>query len=308
MTIDFNKKELFAAPFTPMHPDGSLNTDIIPTYARFLVNNAVTGTFICGTTGEGPSLSVAEKKEIFTSWGQHRPSELKVIAMIGGNCIPEAQELAQHAVACNIDAVGIIAPYFFPLKNTRELVAYCAAIGEAIPDIPIYYYHIPNLSRAYFKMIDFLSMATHMIPNLVGIKFTHADLMDFLACLNYTEKRYHLLWGRDEVLISALAMGAHGAVGSTYNYMSPLFSKLIQAFEAGDLSSARELQQQANKIIKILLKYGGIAPGKTFMRIIGMDCGNFRLPVASIDPDIEALIKEELEMAGFFEVCSSLES
>jgi N-acetylneuraminate lyase len=107
--------------------------------------------------------------------------------------------------------------------------------------------------------------------------------MDFLTCLNYREGAYDILWGRDECILSALVLGCVGAVGSTYNYAAPLYHNLIEAFNRGDLLKARALQQKSIDMISLLGKYGGIATGKAFMRYIGMDCGEFRLPVGNMD-------------------------
>ncbi len=304
--MDSGRKILIAAPFTPMHEDGSVNLDLIPSYARFLAHNGIDGAFICGTTGEGPSLSLEEKKNVFEAWGSVNTEGMQMIAMVGGNSLPETRELAQHAHACGLDAISVIAPLYFPMKSVDELVSFCALVGEAVPEMTMYFYHIPGLSRVYFPMYEFLAKAEERIPSLVGIKYTHSDLMDFMFCINHPGKTYHMLWGRDEELVAGLAMGAHGAVGSTYNYLAPVFRKLVQASENMNPSAARNFQLQANEVIRILLKYGGIAPGKSFMRIMGLDCGKCRLPIASIHEETEQIIRKELQEVGFFEICSEI--
>jgi N-acetylneuraminate lyase len=90
---------LIAAPFTPMHPDGSLNLELIPAYYRLLKANENTGAFICGSTGEGVSLSLAEKKAVAEAWARatQQDADFNVITLIGGTCLSDAVELAQHA-------------------------------------------------------------------------------------------------------------------------------------------------------------------------------------------------------------------
>jgi len=107
--------------------------------------------------------------------------------------------------------------------------------------------------------------------------------MDFLSCLNYDNGKYDMLWGRDENLLSALVLGARGGVGSTYNYAAPLYNKLIEAFDRNDLITARALQQKSIDMITLLGRYGGIATGKAYMRYIGLECGEFRLPVRNMN-------------------------
>ena len=142
-------------------------------------------------------------------------------------------------------------------------------------------------------MIDFVREVAPRVPNFAGIKYTHEDFMDFLSCLNYEGGRYDMLWGRDENFLSALILGARGAVGSTYNYAAPLYHKMIEAFERNDQADARALQQKSIDMITLLGKYGGIATGKAYMRIIGLDCGEFRLPVRNMSSsDYQAFVKD----------------
>jgi N-acetylneuraminate lyase len=117
--------------------------------------------------------------------------------------------------------------------------------------------------------------------------------MDFFSCLNYENGRFDLLWGRDECLLSALATGCKGAVGSTYNYAAPLYHKLIRSFNEGDMDQARRMQQISVNIVSLLDKFGGMATGKAFMRYIGMGCGKFRSPVRNFNDDVyEDFVKQ----------------
>lgn len=100
-------------------------------------------------------------------------------------------------------------------------------------------------------------------------------------------------------MLSALVLGAKGAVGSTYNYAAPLYNHLIEAFEKNDLVTARKLQQKAIDMIELLGKYGGIATGKSFMKLMGLDCGAFRLPVKNMSKEEFMHFKKDVEELGF---------
>src|SRR5690606_27124293 len=115
-----------------------------------------------------------------------------------------------------------------------------------------------------------------------------------------------MLWGRDENMLSALVLGAKGAVGSTFNYAAPLYHKLIQAFEENDLETARQEQQRSIDMIRLLGKYGGIATGKAFMKAIGLNCGEFRLPVRNMTDSDLINFKKDLEAIAFDSYCSRL--
>ena len=303
-------KGLIAAPFTPMKEDGSLNLSIIPRYYEMLVGNGITGAFICGSTGEGVSMTTTEKMMVAESWAactRDNP-DFKVMTLLGGTSITDCKELAHHARKIGLYAVSFTAPFYFKPANVKQLQECCKAIADEVPDIPFYYYHIPVLTGVDFPMLDLLQAVDGTIPNFAGVKYTHEDFMDFLSCMNYKEGNYDMLWGRDENMLSALVLGARGSVGSTFNYAAPLYSQLISAFDLGELETARKLQQQSIDMIRLLGKYGGIATGKAYMKKIGMNCGEFRLPVKNMDEEQFEQFKTDVNRLNFDSFCSRIPS
>src|SRR5688500_4075408 len=121
---------LIAAPFTPMKPDGALNLSLIPEYYRFLKSNNVTGAFICGSTGEGVSLSMSEKKAVASAWADVTAydADFKVMLLVGGTSIADCIELSQYAAALNLYAVSFTAPFYFKPADVHMLAACCKAI------------------------------------------------------------------------------------------------------------------------------------------------------------------------------------
>ncbi|GAB3026702.1 dihydrodipicolinate synthase family protein [Niabella terrae] len=297
---------LIAAPFTPMHPDGSLNTDLIPAYFRLLRQNKVIGAFINGSTGEGVALSDDEKKAVAEAWADATREDpaFKVINLVGGTSLKSSQTLAAHSASIGLFGVAYTAPYYFKPAHAAALASCCAEVAAAVPETPFYYYHIPVLTGCHISMYELLQAVNGRIPNFAGIKYTHEDFMDFLSCIYLENGRYDMLWGRDENMLSALILGSFGAVGSTYNYAAPLYLELIEAFKNGAFDRARDLQHQSIEMIRLLGKYGGIATGKAFMKLIGMDCGSFRLPVLNMDEPAFAAFKKDALALGFENYCS----
>lgn len=292
---------LIAAPFTPMNAQGGIHPDIIPYYYQFLKSNGVTGAFICGSTGEGVSMTITEKKEVAAAWAACTKNDpaFKVMLLLGGTSIADCIELARYAQSIGLYAVSFTSPSYFKPANVEMLAACCKEIADAVPDMPFYYYHIPVLTGGNYSMIELLQAVDGVIPNFVGIKYTHEDFMDFLSCMHYKNRRYDMLWGRDENMLSALAIGAKGAVGSTFNYAAPLYHALIRAFEENDLPTAQALQQQSIDMIRLLGKYGGIATGKAYMKLVGIDCGSFRLPVKNMNATDFELFRKDVQALSF---------
>lgn len=299
---------LIAAPFTPMHPDGTLNLSIIPQYYALLKENSVTGAFICGSTGEGVSLSVAEKKAVAEAWAAAVGNDagFKVMTLVGGTSVAESTELAKHAADCGLYGVAFTAPFYFKPASVDALAETCAQVAAAAPHLPFYYYHIPVLTGVGYSMKGLLQAVHGRIPNFAGIKYTHEDFMDFLSCMHFDGGRYDMLWGRDENMLAALALGAKGAVGSTYNYAAPLYIRMIDAYEAGEMEAARQFQLQSIHMIELLGKYGGIATGKAYMRKLGLDCGAFRLPVRNMSDAQFSLFSQEVDGLPFQSYCSKM--
>ena len=301
-----NLQGLIAAPFTPMDKNGELNLSLIPEYYQFLKRNKVTGAFINGSTGEGVSMSLKEKKSVAEAWADatNNDKDFKVMTLLGGTSLTDCKELAIYAQQVGLYAVSFTAPFYFKPTDAATLAACCKEIADVVPDMPFYYYHIPVLTGVGFSMIDLLKNVDGKIPNFVGIKYTHEDFMDFLSCLHFQNGKYDMLWGRDENMLPALAVGAKGAVGSTFNYAAPLYYDMIDAFNINDFKKAQSLQQQSIDMITLLGKYGGIATGKAYMKLVGLDCGGFRLPVKNMISEQFKLFKEDLEQINFSSFCS----
>ena len=299
---------LVAAPFTPMDSRGNLNIGLIAGYYRFLEVNGISGAFVNGSTGEGPSLTQKEKQANAREWAKCMISggSIRVINLVGGTSCQECIENALFSRENGLSAIAVVAPYYFKPSDTGALAEFVSRVGESVPGMPVYFYHIPSLTGVYLPMADFLEKISVMLPNFAGIKYTHEDFMDFAKCLQFKDGAYDMLWGRDECLLPALSLGCTGAVGSTYNYAAPLYLSLIEAFGRGDLATARKLQQRSVQIVDILGRYGGIAAGKSFMRFIGMDLGSYRTPVKNPDNHMYEMFLADVRKLGMEEFFSKL--
>ena len=286
---------LIAAPHTPFHEDGSLNLDIIPKQAEWLARNRVSGAFICGTTGEWSSLTTAERLSIAEKWLAFAPPGLKVIVHAGHNRLEDAKAIAAHAQLSGAYALAAMAPDYFRPATLPVLVDLCAAIAGTAPGLPFYYYHMPPMNGVNFVVTDFLNAASPRIPNLAGVKYTYENLMDYRQCVALENGRFNALFGRDEIMLAALAMGAEGFVGSTYNFIAPVYHDVIAAFQKGDLKAAQQHQTLAIEVIAALSRHGGMAAGKAVMKMLGIDCGPMRLPLTTVTDEQFKTLQGELQ-------------
>lgn len=295
---------LIAAPYVALNADGSIDLKKIESQALSLVTNGVAGAFVCGTTGEGVSLSTAERMAVASRWREVAGPALKVIVHVGHTSLPECQTLAAHAQKIGAAGVSNFAPVFFKPSNIEDLTLFCAEVASAAPELPYYYYQIPSMTGVNLPAADFLRQAKDKIPNLAGVKFTFENLMDFAECSRLDNGRFDIVFGRDEMLLAGLALGATGAIGSTYNFAAPVYHRIIEAFTRGDLATAQAEQARANAMIAIFIRFGGLSAGKSIMRLIGLDCGPLRLPLRTLSAEKEKALRLELDEIGFFDFAS----
>lgn len=259
--------------------------------------------FVCGTTGEGPSLSTEERKQVAEAWKKCTNDDFSLIVHVGSTSLDEARCLSRHAESIGASAFAAFAPFFFRPRSVAELVEWCAAVASSAPSLPFYFYHIPSMTEVRLAMADFLKVASR-VPNLAGIKYTHEDLQDYEECIRHAEGRFDILFGRDEMLLEGWIHGARGAVGSTYNYAAPLYLELLASLNAGNSERARELQDKSIGMIRICNSIGvtHLAASKALMAGLGVNCGPVRLPLMSPESVQLNQLHAKLKVADLFDM------
>lgn len=301
-------RQLLVAVYTPMKPDQSLDVERVPAYAKWLAERNVTVVMPAGTNGESLSLSVAERKQLAEAWAKAGPPlGLKIYPHVGAESIVDAMELAEHAA--NTEGItGILAmtPLYF--KPTAEsLVKLLAKVAAKAPKLPMWYYHFPDdtgvLAGQAHKVLELAGNASGPvpggIPNLMGVKFTDYNLMDFGQCTKMDGGRWNMLFGRDEEMLAGFEYGADAAASSTVNYL-PVSRNTVKAYFAGDRAEAFKLQQKVLETCSLFGPYGkeGHNVQKNIMRMAGLDVGPSRLPQEDLTEAEFAALKKTLEQMG----------
>lgn len=272
---------IIPAAYTPMNEDGSVNYSAIKDMSEYLGATGVEGIFICGSTGEGCNLTTAERMRVAEEYVKHFPGD--VIVHVGHNCLQDAADLAAHAQKINAAAASAICPTYFPMNSTDVLLRSMKQIADACPDIPFYYYHIPALTSAGADLVKFLELADSEIPNLRGVKFTNEQIFNYLACKKAAGGKYDVAYGYDEMMIAGWSAGAKAYVGSTFNFMTPLYQELVKAADAGDMEEAIRLQNLSEDVIRTINSIGAFHPlVKTVISRLGVPCGPARLPMDTV--------------------------
>ena len=279
----FKLHGLVAATHTPLHADGSLDLDKVPAQAAILKRQGVTGAFIGGSTGEGVSLTIDERKKLAEAWESAAPAHsLKLVVHVGHTSSAEASDLARHAADHGADAISTMAPFYFKPTTVRPLIDWLKPVAKACENLPFYFYDIPVMTGVRVNLLEFVNQACQEIPNFHGIKYTSEDLIQLQELLHFDQGRLDILYGTDEALLATLALGVTGAVGSSYNFAAPLYLQIIEAFQANQLAEAQKLQLQSVKLIRKIASYGYLPAAKAVMGLLGCDCGPARPPLVNL--------------------------
>jgi N-acetylneuraminate lyase len=267
---------ILPALITPMDDDGAaVSYDSLGRLVEQQIHHGVSGFFVCGGTGEGLLLTPDERSRVLAGVIEAAGGRASVIAHIGAMDTATAARLAGEAAALGADAISAVPPIYFRVDDDA-LVEHYRLIGAAAGDTPLYPYQIPSATGVDINVR--LMERLLSIPSLAGIKYSSYNLYDMRNIIELAPGRLSVLSGFDEVCLAALSMGAHGAIGSTYNVMPATFAALYRSMEAGDLAGARELQFRANSVIKALLATPLIAGLKALLSAQGIPCGAPRRP------------------------------
>jgi N-acetylneuraminate lyase len=276
--MNLQLRGLLAAPHTPFDANGDVNLSVIPLQVSALVRNGVAGAFVCGTTGEGLSLTLSERMAVLDAWLAAKPAGFRIIAHVGAAAERDAVALTKHAVAAGVDAGAALPCFYHRPASVDAAVESLAAIANAAAGVPTYYYHLPGLTQVDFSMLDFIGKASQ-IPNFAGCKYSKPDLIEYAQMVREYGNDYDFPWGCDEHYLSATLAGAISFVGSTYNHSAQLYQRLQTAIDGGQLAEARQLSGNVQQLIRMLVMGNVIPTQKELLGAVGLPLGDVRSPL-----------------------------
>lgn len=292
---------LVAAVVTPMGEDGELNLEVVPRIVDHLESKGITGIYIAGSTGEGMSLTDEERRAVSEAYVGAAKGRMKTFVQVGHNSLKASAELAGHAEAIGADAVSATPTGYFKVSGEDELVEGLLPIVESAPNTPFYYYHIPLLSGVNLNPMKLTDRAMDRLPTFCGIKYSDGGSLHNLPMLEKVGPGLEFLAGSDEAYLMSVAQGFCSAVGSTYNYAAPIYDRVRDAVERGDLEEARLWQGRALQMIEAMFESCGRASLKVMMQMVGIDCGPVRRPIDPASSEQVSCLRVRLEKMGWFE-------
>ena len=281
---------------TPFRKDGSLDEAAVKRLARRQIDAGVHFLSPCGTTGEAPTLSSAEKLRVCELVVEEANGQVPVLAGCGGYDTREVIHLAGELERTGVDGFLSVTPYYN--KPTPEgLFQHYKAIAESTP-MPIVLYNVPSRTAINLDVQTTVRLAE--IPNIVGIK-SPDHLAQMSELVAHTPEDFLVLSGDDPVAVASMAVGARGVVSVASNEAPSEMVQIVELCERGDFAAARKLHHWLLPLIQVNFVESNPGPCKAAMAAMGLLDEVYRLPLVPLSPatrDKVLNILQQLKMLG----------
>lgn len=286
-----NLKGIFSALLVSFNQDGTINEQGLRQIVRHNIDKMkVDGLYVGGSTGENFMLSTAEKKEIFRIAKEEAKDQIALIAQVGSVNLHEAVELGKYATELGYDCLSAVTPFYYKFSFAEIKHYYDTIIAETGNNMIVY--SIPFLTGVNIGVEQFGELYKN--PKILGVKFTAGDF--YLLERLKTAYPNHLLWaGFDEMMIPAVALGADGAIGSSFNVNGLRARQIFELTQAGKLAEAREIQSVTNDLIEGVLANGLYLTLKEILKLQGVDAGYCREPMTSTATKQQLAVAKQLK-------------
>lgn len=284
-----------------MTDEGEVRLDMVSSYVDHFVKFGVPNAFVTGTTGEGNSMTLAERKSVAEAWVNRGKGRLSAIIIhIGAGNLKDAKELASHAQEIGADAIACVGPTYHKPETLEQYVYYMRDVAAAAPETPFLLYDIDFVTGIHFGVSDFFNLARVHIPTLRGVKHTSPDLVSMSNSITDHNGQYQILMGTDELYLAGLVTGVDSTIMNSY--LGNVLNRVQKAFDQGDMASARLDQERAIAVCNLRRKYGFSIPGgtKAILRAVGLDVGQPRCPLEPISQETVDKLKADLTNIGYF--------
>lgn len=279
--------DVVTAMITPFTDDGALDVDGAATLAAHLLDHGNDAIVVSGTTGESPTLTHAEKLDLFRATVDAAAGRGKVVAGTSSYDTAESVRLTEDATAAGVDGILAVTPYY-SRPPQRGLVAHFRAIADAT-DRPVLLYDIPGRTGATIAIDTYEDLAAH--PRIVGVKDATGSAGHVADVIGACGEAFEVYSGDDAMTLPFLAMGACGVISVAGHLAAPQIGEMIRAFDAGDTAGARKRHMDLLPLFRILFADSSPIPVKAAVAMAGLPAGPVRPPLAPIEDGLAAELR-----------------
>jgi len=269
---------------------GEVNYPMMEQLLRRQIEAGIRAVVICGTTGESPTLTDAEKLELFRRAKKYAGDRCLIIAGTGSNHTEHTVSLSKAAEAAGADALLVVTPYYN--KATPEgLVTHYSALAAAV-HIPVIAYNVPSRTGVDIPVSVYQCLAR--IPNIAGVKEASMDISKIAKIRSACPEAFAVWSGNDDQAAAVISLGGCGVISVLSNVLPVETQALAQAALDGDFDTAADLQIRLLPLIDVLFAEVNPIPVKAAMKLTGFDCGSCRLPLTAASADTVKKLKKLL--------------
>lgn len=284
-------KKLYSALMTAFDKDGNINEAGIREMIRYNIDvNKVDGLYVGGSTGENFLLAPEQKRQVFKIAIDEAKDDIDLIAQVGSLDLNESKALAKYVTDLGYPKISAVTPFYYQY-SFEQIKDYYNEIVKDV-DNKLIIYSIPALTGVGLSLEQFAELFEN--PKIIGIKYTNADFF-LLERVRNTFPDKLILSGFDEMLLPALALDVDGAIGSTYNLNAKRARAEMDAFEAGDIDKARQIQKVSNDAISALIANDIYPSLKLVFEEMGVHAGYTKAPMAKPNDKMRAGAKKIYE-------------
>jgi len=286
-------KGSLVAIVSPMHEDGRLDFDAYRRLIEWHIAEGTNGIVAVGTTGESPTVDHDEHIELIRVAVETARKRVPVIAGTGGNSTSEAVDLTEHAKKAGADATLQVVPYYN--KPTQEgLYRHFERVTQV--GLPVILYNVPG--RTVADLADETTLRLAQLPGVVGIKDATGDLLRAAQLIKRAPRHFAVYSGNDDTALALMLLGGHGVVSVTANVAPQLMSRMCAAALAGELASARQINNQLLPLHVKLFAEPNPIPVKWALQKLGRIAGGIRLPMVPLSATNQPVVLAAMQESG----------
>jgi 4-hydroxy-tetrahydrodipicolinate synthase len=276
---------------TPFTGSGDVDEAAVRRLGRRQIDSGIHFLVPCGTTGESPTLTDAERIRIVEILVDEAAGEIPVLAGAGGYNTREVIELADQMRQVGASGLLSVTPYYN--KPTQEgLYQHYRAIAGSTP-LPIILYNVPGRTGVNIETRTLARLAE--IPNIVGVKEASGNISQMCEVCHAVPANFIVLSGDDAITLPLMAIGGRGIVSVVSNEIPAEMVQMVEAAERGDFAFARSVHQRIFPLMQINFIEANPVPVKSALAAMGLLEEIYRLPMCSPRPDSKEKIVHVLK-------------
>jgi 4-hydroxy-tetrahydrodipicolinate synthase len=273
---------------TPFNADNSVDYKALGKLIDHVIEGGVEYLVVLGTTGESATLNKEEKKNIYKYAVEANKSRVKMVAGLGGNDTAELLDTVAHFDYTGYDAILSVSP-FYNKPNQEGIYMHYKLFSEACK-LPVIIYNVPSRTGSNISLETTIRLSK--LPNIKATKEASGNFEQCMNIIQHKPSEFKVISGDDAYTLPFMSIGMSGVISVIANAYPKQFSNMVRACMTGDYIAAKYYHYQLYELIKLVFADGSPSGVKVLLKELGICESNVRLPLAQVNKDVEAKLKE----------------